>query len=385
MSDLPLEITVVDRGEDDVTFSLPRRDLGKFRFVGLVLLAGTAVFLYWVTWIGVTNIARLNRPVQPEDYVMLALGGVLALGAYFPIWLGLAILAGKREVTLHGGQLRATERVGPLWRTKRYPLDKLVRVEIIGLTPTSAAAPEGSFIRRMDALSGLLVDGRRFMIAQAYPRRLLGPVAAEIARRCNAKYDPDRPGVVVTTIDAVDPLAQWNDDSTRQPANSRAVVNEFPEGVTITLPPAGLRGGGGTLLTIGLMLAGIMAGLVALTRGLPVFLQGLFAVLGVVGLLIAIHGVRVARRRAVLAVVDRELLVMQTGLIRSKERRWQAEDLSAVRVDKSGIEINDEPVLELQIVPRTGIKFGLLAGRDVAEIAWIAAVLRKRLGPTARA
>jgi hypothetical protein len=380
MPDLPPEITITERGEDDVTFALPRRELGSFRLVGLLLLAAAAVFLYWVAWLGVTNITRLNRQVQPEDYVMLALGGLLALGAYFPIWLGLAVLAGRREIALRGGMLRATERVGPLWRTKRYPLDKLVRVEIIGLTPTSAAAPESSFIRRIDALSGLLADGRRFMIAQAYPRRLLGPIAAEIARRCNAKYDPDRPAVVVTTIDAADPLAQWNDDATRQPATSRATVNEFPEGVTITLPPAGFRGGGSVLLTIGLMMAGIMAGLLALTRGLPVLFQGLFAVLGVVGLLVAIHGVRVARRRAVLAVVGRELLVMQTGLFKSKERRWSIEELATVRVDKSGIEINEEPVLELQVVPRSGLKYGLLAGRDVAEIAWIAAVLRRRLG-----
>jgi hypothetical protein len=44
------------------------------------------------------------------------------------------------------------------------------------------------------------------------------------------------------------------------------------------------------------------------------------------------------------------------------------------------VEVNHRPVIELQIFPRTGRKFGLLAGRDVAELQWIAAVLRQALG-----
>lgn len=117
-----------------------------------------------------------------------------------------------------------------------------------------------------------------------------------------------------------------------------------------------------------------------LARGVPWFVDGIFALMGVVGVLLAVHGVRVARRRAVIAIVGPKLLILQTGLIRSKERSWETADLETVRVGKSGIEINEQPVLELQVVPRVGLKYGLLAGRDVAEIAWIAAELRRRLG-----
>jgi hypothetical protein len=381
--ELPSEIAVTDDGNDRVTFLLPHRQLGAVRFVGLPFLAAAALFLYWVVRIGFGNVRNLNRPVAIEDYFMTGLGGVLGCFAYFPIWLGLSILAGRRQVTLHGGKLRTTEWVGWLWRTKRWPLAKLDRVEIVGFFPAPAEGPKpGTLLSRLDAMSGMLSDGTRFIIAPGYPRRLLQPVAAEIARRCNAKFDAARPKVAVSTLVRADPLAKWNRDNRERPSDSRAVLDEYPEGVTITLPPAGFRTGGGIMLGVGLFMAAFMSTLIALARPVPGFIQGLFAVIGTVGVLLAVHGVRVARRRAVIAVVGTKLLILQTGLVRSKERKWKAGDLEAVRVGKSGIEINEEPVLELQIVPRAGLPFGLLAGRDVAEIAWIAAELRRRLGIT---
>jgi hypothetical protein len=379
MPDLPPEIDVTDRGDDDITFRFPLRPIGPLRHLGWPLLAAGGLFLYWVVWMGVTNL-KGHPPQGVEDYIMLGLGAALGLGAYFPLWLGLAILAGRREVTLRHEYLYTGERVGPLRRFKRWPVAKLSRVEIIPITPTAGKAEPGSLLSRLDALAGALDDGTRFMIAPAYPRRLLGPVAAELARRCNAKYDPDRPAVVVTTVDAVDPLADWNDGAMKQPADSRAVLDEYPEGMTITLPPAGFRGGGGTMLAVGLLMAGVMVGLFSLTRDLPIVFRGLFAGLGLIGSLVAIHGVRVARRRAVIAIVGHQLLVLQTGLVRSKERRWPADELAAVRVGPSGMKINDVDVLELQIMPRAGDKYGLLGGRDVAEIGWVAAVVRRRLG-----
>lgn len=51
----------------------------------------------------------------------------------------------------------------------------------------------------------------------------------------------------------------------------------------------------------------------------------------------------------------------------------------AVRVDASGIEVNEEAVLELQIYSRSGKKVGLLAGRDVDELRWMAGRLRNGL------
>jgi hypothetical protein len=43
------------------------------------------------------------------------------------------------------------------------------------------------------------------------------------------------------------------------------------------------------------------------------------------------------------------------------------------------MEVNGRPVLELQIHPVGGKKWGLLAGRDEDELRWMATALRRAL------
>src|SRR5262245_16584382 len=131
--ELPPEITVTEHGDGDVTFVFPARQLGWARHLGWLSLAAAALLLYWVVQIGRGNLPAVGQPLEVGDYFITGVGLLLACFAYFPIGLGLAILAGHREVTLRGGKLRTTERVGFLWRTKRWPLPQLDTLEIIGI------------------------------------------------------------------------------------------------------------------------------------------------------------------------------------------------------------------------------------------------------------
>lgn len=45
----------------------------------------------------------------------------------------------------------------------------------------------------------------------------------------------------------------------------------------------------------------------------------------------------------------------------------------------SGLTVNNRPVLELQVHPKQGSKFGVLSGRDHGELRWMATVLRRAL------
>jgi hypothetical protein len=381
--EMPPEIVVTESDNGDVRFRFPRRELGWARLAGLVFIGLGGLLVYWVVRMGIADWRPQNKPIAIEDFVMLGIGMVLGAFAYFPLWLGLAILAGRRDVTLRGGKLRTTERVGPLWRTKRWPLKKLNRLQVVAFFPSDSPTPkEGSLLGRLDALSGNLEDGTRFMVVPAYPRRLLNPFAEELARRCNCKFDRAEyvSPVMAESRAKTAVLTAWNEDGRQQPESSRAVVDDGPEGVTIALPPFGFRGGPVTMIVIGGVALAIAGFVIAKVDNLPTTPMIIVQAIGFVGLLVAVHGVRIARRKAVIAVVGRQLLVMQTGLLRSTERTWEADQLAAVRVGKSGIQVNEVDVLELQIVPREGLKFGLLAGRDEPEIAWIAGVLRDRLG-----
>jgi hypothetical protein len=97
-----------------------------------------------------------------------------------------------------------------------------------------------------------------------------------------------------------------------------------------------------------------------------------------------VSAVNMARRRATLQIESGSLSVTQTGLFGTKQREWRRGDIAAVRADASGMEVNNRPVIELQIHPVTGRKTGFFAGRDTDELRWIATELRKALGVPAK-
>jgi hypothetical protein len=81
------------------------------------------------------------------------------------------------------------------------------------------------------------------------------------------------------------------------------------------------------------------------------------------------------RRTAMFAVAAGNLLVMQKGLFGTKKREWAVDDISHIALGPSGMKVNDRDVLQLQI-HAAGEKLGLLTGRDVAELEWLACELR---------
>ena len=176
------------------------------------------------------------------------------------------------------------------------------------------------------------------------------------------------------------------------PPQSTAIrIERFADGVTIEVPAAGLWKGTHGLFAMAVLWNGIMAPLTLCLGGaflggqqvqkgneavwvLPLVLS-LFWVIGIVLLLISIN---MGRRRAALAVTGGSLMVLKTGLFGTKQRRWEPGEVEAVRVGPSGMEVNEVPVLELQILGGGG-KFSLLAGRSDDELNRVARALRRAL------
>jgi len=100
---------------------------------------------------------------------------------------------------------------------------------------------------------------------------------------------------------------------------------------------------------------------------------GLFWAVGIAMLLGAINA---GRRRAVLDVVGDTLLIYRRSIFGTKQREWTADDLSHVCIGPSGTEVNDRPIMQLQIHPREGKKYGMLSQTSDDEIRWIAQELR---------
>jgi len=103
-----------------------------------------------------------------------------------------------------------------------------------------------------------------------------------------------------------------------------------------------------------------------------------------IGLGMLAGAVNLGRRTAKLSVDLGRLHVEINGLFGRKERVWSRDEIAAVCAGPSGMEVNDRPVIELQIHPVGGKKVGFLGGRDEPELRWMAAQLRRSLKVPAR-
>jgi len=177
----------------------------------------------------------------------------------------------------------------------------------------------------------------------------------------------------------------------RQPEGTTIRMERFADGVTIEVPAAGLWKGTRGLFVLALLWNGFMAPFTLCMGG--AFLAGqqvqkgneaawvlplLLAVLWAVGIILLLVALNMGKRRAALAVTSGSLMVVQTGLFGTKQRTWGPGEVDAIRAAPSGLEVNEVPVLELQIHGASG-KFSLLGGRTDAELEWLAKELRRAL------
>jgi hypothetical protein len=172
-----------------------------------------------------------------------------------------------------------------------------------------------------------------------------------------------------------------------QPVDSLVQVESHPDGVTLTVPRAGLFSGNKGLLVFALVWlaftgavgAVLLSALAHEGRGtlLPAITLGFFILIGIAMLL---TGINMSLRRAVLAVVKDRLMVLQVGPLGTRQHEWACAELQDIRTGPSSMSGSDGPVIELQIQPNGGEPFGMLAGRDEAELRWLATTLRQALG-----
>jgi hypothetical protein len=168
------------------------------------------------------------------------------------------------------------------------------------------------------------------------------------------------------------------------PADSQITIDRFADGLTIQIPPAGIRGTKG-LFFMAIFWNGAMVFFSAIfLGGGEIALIGILSLFWLVGIGLLLGALNMARRRAAFAVTGGTLMVLQTGLFSAKQRDFEPGDVEAVRVGRSGMTVNDEPVLELQIIDGGGHQTGILAGRSNDELYWLAAELSQALKRSAK-
>ena len=92
-----------------------------------------------------------------------------------------------------------------------------------------------------------------------------------------------------------------------------------------------------------------------------------------------IKGVRLAWGRGVLEVSADRLLISQVDPFGSQQGQWSRSELADVRVGPPTGNPEERPPWALRIYPKQGQPTGFLAGRDAAELQWLATIVRLRL------
>ena len=288
----------------------------------------------------------------------------------------------------------AAERLGPLRWRRRRPLAGLRRLEVNrGTTRVNGRLVTEGTLAEMSAMIARFDNGRPFLLAAGYPESwltsLANGVAADLEALGPAELLDDNETITVEVVRPTEDDLDQDERPVEQPSSSRVTVQQNADGITLTIPPAGLRRGSKGLFAFSLVWNGFMTVLtigviVAVTTQSPLpdkpWLAALFyAGFWLIGIALLVAAVNMGRRHAIIDVVDNVLLINRKNLFGIKSHQWPRDELDSIAVGPSGMKVNDVPVLELKVRPGHGRPVGLFAGRDEPELRWIAWTLRDRL------
>lgn len=388
---LPPEIKVIRDSLSVTRYVLPRRNLGSAKKVGWVPFGiGVFIVIFMIGWMSGPIGSGLHEQGVGRwlsiGFGLLGLPG-LAFGLA-AVALGVVILTNgsHAEIAVGDGVICAIERIGgfPV-RRKRF-VTQLVRLVLQkgGLTVTDKNRGTTTTFARDQALLMAVTDsGKRFWLVPGYPYEMLRPLAdtlaASLALGTAGDHETGRAtGVEVVECEAGSELPAAD---IPRPAETDITCQEQPHGLAISIPPRGLWKGSQGLFFFSLMWNGFMVVFTALMvksrPPLPVYAFTLaFWAIGLVMLGVAIN---MARRKVLIAVVNNVLAYRVIGPFGTREQTVSLEAIETIRVGPSGMEVNDRPLMELQIIPRGGKKIGMLSNRSDAEREWLACVLRKQL------
>ena len=390
---------------DGGRYRLPRRPLGWLRLLGLVpmgfgvlMLGGLASFFGGFTG-GMFN---ASGGFNWGSLIFVAFMVPFVLGGVTPILLGLWLTAGASDIVVRDGRVAAVERLGPLRRRRRRRIDGLT---VLYLGHGGGSALNGWFgsLSLLRAGTDLDPSAERaahdkdgLFLAWGYPEAALRPLAEHVADLLGQDLGNSRPlpviGVDLLETGTFTGRGRGDADRShrvveRQPTESKAILDERADGLTLTLPAAGLWRGSSGLFAFSLLWCGFMVvftTIVAAGAGLDIIFLAFITVFWAIGIGMMLLAINLGHRRVILDVVgvpgDATLLVARQDLRGIQQDDWPSRDIADVRVADSGTEVNDRALRQLRIELHTQKKpVKLLTGRPDEELAWIATTLRRGL------
>ncbi len=407
---LPPEIEVITtpRGE---RYEMPARDVGCVKIASIPLMLFGLVFFAAGLYTSLIEGGVLGLIAQdnggagggkPFDVFNALFGVPFALIGLGVMYLGVMIAGGRSVIELRDDRLIATQRSGPFRWRRKVPLEKIRKFQVKSSNVDEATVAVGA---ALSALNVVLAADKMYNLAWGYPKTMLRPLGDRLAKKCVSVkgarlIEGDNAGIEVEErtlgqdrlIDALKgspgnhPEAE--SEIPLQPAGSGVILETNDAGLTLTVPPVGIRKGGKGTFGFAIFWNGFIAVFTFFwfyAGGFKIgwellMIVGFLSLFWAIGIGIMISAINAGRRQAILDVVGDTLLITRKTLFKTSQQEVRRDNIASIRRDKSGVEINDVPVLNLQVRLHEGKKISLFSQLTNDELRWIAAVLREALG-----
>jgi hypothetical protein len=382
---------------EGIELEFPRRSLGALRFLGLFLVGFGLVFSgFAVHWIrGAIGFSSHDDSSFNAAKLIFALFGVpFFVAGMVPIGMGFFILFGHTVIEWGNGVLKTTERAGPFWWTQKRKTAGLERL-LVALSSDkmqgARPAKSQSSTLNLATLTAEFSDAKPLPLAVGYPPEWLQLAANHLAARSATPFQTTALPQRIPKVETVQAGAMTleNDTVEAQPPDSKIRCEQGNGRQLFVIPPAGLIKGSKGLFVFSV----IWCGFIGVIAGFALFGNHdksefwiptlFFLVFLAVGVGMMLGAIQMGRRRAMLSAGRDGVSIVVAGIFGIKRWDWTEGQVAFIRTGPSGMEVNNQPVIELQIHPANGKKKGFLAGRNVDELKWLATRLRQELAVAA--
>jgi hypothetical protein len=356
--------------------------------------------------------------------ILILFGSVGIIGLYFAVQVlgaGWAIIRNNTygQIEIDDDHLIAREYFGRFSkRTVRLVIDDIQRIEIVPLEQLGKGSERGE---ESEANLGVLfppgTGGMRAVIRSshkpkavvvAYPQELLTALSpllqeelARVAIRMGRRLEFDgivnrwktfEAGVGDDAMVAGQSLPEPRVAPDR-PVDCRIdVIRARGQPLVFRLPSHGLTGHArhlfifscfwnGILLLLGF---GFIAGMIADPPGLSTmaFVGLILAVFLAIGIGTLLLSLNMARRSFLVGIDDNQLFCESKGLYGTDWTELARDQIGAIVVGNSGMSINEVPLRQIQIVPKSGNakQLSLFTGLPDDELDWLCFELNRELG-----
>ena len=408
LNDLPPEIDVVTTPQGE-RYELPARDVGCVKIAAVPLILFGLVFFAAGLYTSLIEggVLELILPEsglgggKPFDIFNALFGLPFVLIGLGVMYLGVMIAGGRSVIELRDDRLIATQRSGPFRWRRKIALGRVRKFQVKSGNVDDAAVAIGA---ALSALNAVLVSGRMCNLAWGYSKSTLRALADHLAERCEAAKGArlvagDEAGIEVEErtlgqdrlIDTMRGAKGDEPDDVDgvppRPGDSEVILETHDAGLTLTVPPVGIRKGGKGALGFSIFWNGFMAVFTFFwfyAGGFKIgwellMICGFLSLFWAIGIGVMISAINAGRRRAILDVVGDTLLITRQNIFKTRQQEVRRENIKSIRRDKSGVEVNNVPVLNLQVRLHEGKKISMFSQLSNDELAWLAAVLRGAL------